>query len=276
MKNFISVDQLKKKLNDVVVLDIRLDLHDPEYGQRVYNENHIVGSFFIDLNKDLAGEKKIHGGSRPLPKIDEFIKKIEKIGITKDSSIVVYDEDIVAAARAFWMFKYIGHKDIKILDGGYKEWLKKDGPITEEKPLFPEKSNYSFELEKDIYVDIKDVKKAIEDKDISLVECRSHERYLGLNEPFYSKPGHIPTALSIDSKSLLKEDGKVRSVEELKEIFKRLEKYNEVIFSCGSAVNASLDYTIYSEFFPNGKVYIGSYSDWISYPENPIEIKDEN
>jgi thiosulfate/3-mercaptopyruvate sulfurtransferase len=276
MKNFISVDELKENLKDIVVLDIRLDLHDPEYGQKVYNEGHIKGSFFIDLNSDLAGKKKTHGGSRPLPEINEFIKKIEKLGITKNSSIVVYDEEIVAAARAFWMFKYIGHEDIKILDGGYKEWIKKDGSVTEEKSLFPKNSNYSFEIQKDIYVDIDKVKEAIEDKDISLVESRSYERYLGLNEPFYSKPGHIPTALSIDSKSLLNEDGKVKSVEELKEIFKRLENYKDVIFSCGSAVNASLDYAIYSEFFSNGKVYIGSYSDWISYPENPIEIKDEN
>jgi len=276
MKNFISVDQLKENLKDIVVLDIRFDLHDPEYGKKVYNEGHIDGSFFIDLNKDLAGEKKTHGGSRPLPEMDKFIKKIEKLGITKDSSIVVYDEEIVAAARAFWMFKYIGHRDIKILDGGYNEWIKKEGLITKEKTLLPKNSTYNFEIKNDIYVDIDKVKEAIEDKDVSLIECRSYERYLGKNEPFYSKPGHIPTALSIDSKSLLSEDGKVKSVKELKEIFKRLEEYKDVIFSCGSAVNASLDYAIYNEFFSNGKVYIGSYSDWISYPENLIEIKDEN
>ena len=71
-------------------------------------------------------------------------------------------------------------------------------------------------------------------------------------------------------------DGKVRSVEKLKEIFKRLDNCKNIVFSCGSGVNASFDYTVYSEFFSNGKVYIGSYSDWISYPENPIETKDEN
>ena len=275
MKNFIDVDQLKENFKDIILLDVRFDLHNPEYGEKVYNEKHINGSFFIDLNKDLAGEKKEHGGSRPLPEINEFIKKIEKLGITNDSSIVVYDEDMVMAARAFWMFKYIGHKDIKILNGGYNEWLKKDGIVTEEKTSFPESTNYNFNIQKNIYTKIDEVKDAIKNDDISLVECRSYERYLGLTEPFYSKPGHIPTALSIDSKSLLK-DGKIKPIDELKEIFKRLENFQNIIFSCGSAVNASLDYTIYSEFFSNGKVYIGSYSDWISYPENPIETKDEN
>ena len=275
MDNFISVNQLKENLKDVVVLDVRFDLHDSEYGQKKYDEEHVDGSFFIDLDRDLAGEKKEHGGARPLPEINEFIEKIEKLGITKDSSIVVYDEEMVTAARAFWMFKYIGHKDVKILDGGYAEWVKEGGIVTKENTPLPENSRYDFEILKDIYAEIKEVKEAIVDKEISLVECRSHERYLGLNEPFYSKPGHIPTALSIDSKSLLK-DGKVRSIEELNEIFRRLSNSKDIVFSCGSGVNASLDYAVYSEFFSNGKVYIGSYSDWISYPENPIETKDEN
>ncbi|MEI6857255.1 sulfurtransferase [Psychrilyobacter sp.] len=275
MKNFISVNKLKENFKNIVVLDIRFDLHDPEYGEKIYNEEHIEGSFFIDLNRDLAGEKKEHGGARPLPKMEEFIDKIEKLGITKDSSIVVYDENMVAAARAFWMFKYIGHENVKILDGGYPEWIKKGGLVSQEKTSSPENSSYSFEIQKDIYIEISEVKEAIESKDISLIECRSYERYLGLTEPLYSKPGHIPTALSIDSKSLLK-DGKVKSVKELKEIFKRLNNSKNIVFSCGSGVNASLDYTVYSEFFSNGKVYIGSYSDWISYPENLIEIKDEN
>jgi len=275
MNNFISVNQLKENLKDVVILDVRFDLHDPEYGQQKYNEEHIIGSFFVDLDRDFAGEKKEHGGTRPLPEIEEFIQKIQRLGITKDSSIVVYDEEIVTAARAFWMFKYIGHEDIKILNGGYSEWIKENGIVTNEKTQLPETSKYNFEILKDIYADIREVKEAIKEKDISIVECRSFERYLGQNEPFYSKPGHIPTAISIDSKSLLK-DRKVKSSEELNDIFKRLDSSKNIVFSCGSGVNASLDYAVYSDFFSNGKVYIGSYSDWTSYSENPIETKDEN
>ncbi|MGB6128589.1 MAG: sulfurtransferase [Psychrilyobacter sp.] len=275
MNNFINVNQLKENLKNVVILDVRFDLHDSNYGQQKYDEEHIIGSFFIDLDKNLAGEKKEHGGSRPLPEIKEFIKKIERLGITKDSSIVVYDEEMVTAARAFWMFKYIGHKDIKILNGGYTEWLKEGGVVTNEKTQLPETSKYNFEILKDICADIVEVKEAIKEKDISIVECRSFERYLGQNEPFYSKPGHIPTAISIDSKSLLK-NRKVKSSEELNEIFRRLNSSKNIVFSCGSGVNASLDYAVYSEFFSNGKVYIGSYSDWTSYSENSIETKDEN
>ncbi|WP_028855834.1 sulfurtransferase [Psychrilyobacter atlanticus] len=275
MKNFISVNQLKENLKDVVILDVRFDLHNSEYGQKKYNEEHIDGSFFIDLDRDLAGDKKEHGGSRPLPEMDRFIQKIERLGITKESSIVVYDEEMVTAARAFWMFKYIGHEDVKILDGGYPEWIKENGNVTSDITPFPTISTYDFEIQNNLYVDIDEVKEAIIDKEISLVECRSYERYLGQNEPFYSKPGHLPTALSIDSKSLLK-DGKIKSVDELNEIFRRLDSLKNIVFSCGSGVNASLDYAVYSEFFSNGKVYIGSYSDWTSYPENSIETKDEN
>lgn len=275
MKNFISVNELKEKIKEIVLLDTRFNLHDKDYGKMRYMEEHINGSFFLDLDMDLAGEKKVHGGSRPLPEINEFIEKIERLGITKDSSIVVYDEDMVVAARAFWMFKYIGHKDVKILNGGYSEWVKEDGIVTNKAILLPKKSKYDFEIQDDIYAEINQVKEAIEDSKISLVECRSYERYLGLNEPFYSKPGHIPTALSIDSKSLL-EGKKIKSEQELNEIFRRLNNSKNIIFSCGSGVNASLDYAVYSEFFSNGKVYIGSYSDWISYPQNLIETKDEN
>lgn len=62
MTNFISINQLKENLKDVILLDVRFDLHDKEYGQKKYKEEHIYGSFFIDLDRDLAGDKKEHGG----------------------------------------------------------------------------------------------------------------------------------------------------------------------------------------------------------------------
>ncbi len=281
MKNFVDVKWLEKNIENVILIDVRFDLHNKEYGKESYEKGHIEGAYFLDLDKDLAGEKMVHGGARPLPKIENFVKKIESFGITEKSLIILYDDNMVTAARGFWMLKYLGHKDVRILDGGYSQWIKNKGATTTKYPKLVDSTNskkienYKYDIQSEIYVDIKDVGVILGDEREILVECRSFDRYLGKEEPFYHKAGHIPKSICIDSKSLLK-NGKLRKKDELLEIFKGLEKFKSVIFSCGSGVNASLDYAVYDEFYSNGKVYIGGYSDWISYDDNPVETIDES
>ena len=274
MKNFVEASWLIDNLKDVVVIDVRYDLHNKEYGRTTYGEEHIPGAYYLDVDGDLAGSKGAHGGSRPVPAVDEFVGKIEAMGIGNDTSVVLYDENMITASRAFWMFKYIGHKDVRIVNGGYKAWLEAGGETTNEIPAVGE-SRYEAQVRKEIYSSIERVRENIEERSFGLVECRSHDRYLGNNEPFYSRAGHIPSAICIDSKSLLTE-GRLKPVEELKEIMGRVEDYEDVTFYCGSGINAALDYVVYDELGGRSRIYIGGFSDWISYEENFVEVKDEN
>lgn len=277
MKNFIAVKELQEYINreNVVVIDVRYDLHNKEYGRQTYNESHIPGAFYLDIDKDLAGEKKPTGGSRPVPEVHKFVEKIENMGIDNDTTVILYDENMITASRAFWMFKYVGHQNVKIIDGGYRAWISADGN-TDNKIPTAVKSKYDYTLREEIFCEIKKIKEYTKDQHSILVECRSHERYLGKNEPFYNKAGHIPSAVCIDSKSLLAEDGRLKPVEELKTIMGRLADYEEIVFYCGSGINAALDYAVYDELGQNSKIYIGGFSDWISYDENYVETKNEN
>ncbi|WP_320047622.1 sulfurtransferase [uncultured Ilyobacter sp.] len=274
MKNFVDAKWLNDNLEDVVVIDARYDVHDAEYGDSVYEKDHISGAFYLHIDRDLAGKKGTHGGSRPVPDINDFISKIEEIGIDNSTMVVIYDDSIIAAGRVFWMLKYLGHDKVVILDGGYKSWLNAGYPVTD---LVPEKNNkktFEKNVKKDLCCDM-DYVKANKDKDFaSLVECRSYERYLGKNEPLYPKAGHIPGAICIDSKSLLDENLKIKDREELENIFKSIKNKRDIIFSCGSGVNAALVFVALDEIGKKGKIYIGGFSDWISYDENPVEIKD--
>lgn len=274
MKNFVEASWLMDNLEGVVVIDVRYDLHNKEYGRTTYGEGHIPGAYYLDIDADLAGDKETHGGSRPVPVVEDFVRKIEAMGIGKDTSVVLYDENMITASRAFWMFKYIGHTDVRIVNGGYKAWLEAGGEVTSELPPRRE-SSYEPHVREDIYSSIERVKENIEEEGSVLVECRSHDRYLGNNEPFYSRAGHIPSAICIDSKSLLTE-GRLKPLEELREIMGRVSDYEEVTFYCGSGINAALDYVVYDELGGRSRIYIGGFSDWISYPENHVEVKDEN
>jgi thiosulfate/3-mercaptopyruvate sulfurtransferase len=190
--------------------------------------------------------------------------------------VVIYDDSIIAACRVFWMLKYVGHDKVVILDGGYKSWIDAGYPVTDLIPEKNKKKTFEKNIKDDIYCDIDYVKANIGGNSVSLVECRSYERYLGKNEPLYPKAGHIPGAICIDSKSLLCENLKIRSLEELEIIFKSVEKKEDIIFSCGSGVNAALVFTALDEIGRRGKIYIGGFSDWISYDGNPVETRDEN
>lgn len=276
MKNFVDAKWLNDNLEDVVVIDARYDVHNTEYGDSVYKKDHIPGAYYLHIDRDLAGKKGIHGGSRPVAEINEFIPKIQGIGIDNNTVVVVYDDSIIAAGRVFWMMRYLGHDKVVILDGGYKSWTDAGYTVTDLIPERNKKKTFKKNMKKDLYCDINYVKENKDKDSVSLIECRSYERYLGKNEPLYPKAGHIPGAICIDSKSLLDENLKIKSKNELEEIFNSVANKEEVIFNCGSGVNAALVFVALDEIDKKGKIYIGGFSDWISYDENPIETKDEN
>src|SRR5699024_5434884 len=104
MGNLVSIEYLNEHLNDkdIVIVDCRFNLTNPDQGRKDYKEGHIPGAFFLDLDKDLSGEKYTHGGRHPLPNIEVFVDKIEKIGIDNTKQVVIYDDQNGPFASRLW------------------------------------------------------------------------------------------------------------------------------------------------------------------------------
>lgn len=271
MSNLVDVFWLSKHYNDedVKIIDCRYDFLSPEYGCMVYFENHIPNSYFFDINKDASGVKKLHGGAKPLPDLSFFREKIEMCGIKNDTTIILYDDGFNGAPRLWWLFKYINHQHCYILNGGYQAWLKNKLPITTELPSSSPVNGYEISVDNTRYCDLEYIKKRKDLQEVVLIDGRTNEKYLGYYEPVYPKAGHIPGALNHPSENSY-ENCYIKNKETLEKQFQEFLKYDEIILCCGSGISACGNCFALEEIGISTRVYIGGFSDWISYDENPV------
>lgn len=277
MSNFVTCKWLFEHIKDkdLVIVDCRADLFDKDYGKRLYNGGHIQGAVFIDVKKDLAGEVKEHGGRSPLPDLAKFKEKLEFMGISDNTTVVAYDESELAGAERFWwMLKYLGHEKMYVLNGGIKAWIRESYPLTPEVPV-KEKGYINIRFNEGLITNISQVKASMGLDDFIIVDSRAKERYKGEVEPIDIKAGHIPGALNYHWKDVLKENGEFKSKEELKEHFKNLEIYKNITLHCGSGIDACGNFIAMREIGMNPRLYVGSWSDWVSYEDNPIAIGEK-
>ncbi|MFL8674125.1 sulfurtransferase [Clostridioides sp. GD02404] len=283
MKNIISAKELISKLeqnDNLVIIDCRFDLINRTYGIDSYKKGHIKGSFILDIDKDLSSPTKEHGGKNPLQ--DPFIlkEKLEKMGVDNDTTIVAYDDgDLNGACRLFFQLKHLGLKKVYVLDGGITSFVNEGGEL-EEKINIPNCTGKEIKpnINDDLVVPMEYVKSKLYKKDTVIIDCRANERYQGLVEPAYSKAGHIPSAKNYFCKDLIKsnfENGSLKDMEFLKDFFKDLNTYDEVILSCGSGISACVNSLALRELDIPHKIYVGSFSDWISYDDNEIKTGQE-
>ena len=252
---------------EVVIIDCRFSLADPELGQKQYQESHIPGAFYLDLNRDLANSVGKHGGRHPLPNIEELADKLSALGINSAETLVVaYDDSRLAfAARLWWLLRYMGHSKVALLDGGFSGWKAGGYPVTNILPE-PREGNFVARLQQDLAVDIEAVKERKDLPGTVLVDSRESERYEGLREPIDPIAGHIPGAVNYPWQEVTDKTGKVRSTSEQKHRWTELEKAEEIIVYCGSGVTACVNLlSLEIAGIPNAKLYVGSWSDWCSY-----------
>lgn len=275
MSNFITAKWLYQYINDVIIVDCRSDLFDKDYGRIRYEAGHIINAVFLDVKKDLAGEAKEHGGRSPLPDLDTLENKLENIGISNDSTVITYDEGKLAGAERFWwMLRYLGHNKVHVLNGGINAWINEGYPLTKEVPIAA-KGNFNINLNKELIISMHEVKSKIGKDDFIIVDSRAPERYRGEVEPIDKKAGHIPGAKNYYWKDILNENSEFKSKENLAKHFRGLNKYKEIVLQCGSGIDACGNFIALDELGFMPKLYVGSWSDWISYEENPITIGEE-
>ncbi len=245
-------------------------LFDASAGSKArFDENHLAGALYIDLNTDLAEiENFAIGGRHPLPSLNHFAQTLGKFGIEPTSHVIIYDDKNGgnAAARFWWMLKAIGHEKVQVLNGGYFEAMKAGFPTNNLNQKSESKKPYPVNCWQLPIADMNEVEKASKTGNQTIVDVRDANRYAGLTEPIDLIAGHIPGAINIPFTENLDKNGNFLSPELLKAKYeKALAGLNSenVIVHCGSGVTAchmllAMDYVGLA--IP--KLYVGSWSEW--------------
>ena len=276
MTNLVSGKWLKENIDkkNLIVIDCRFNLMDKEYGKRSYDDSHIKGAVRVDIETELSTKVREHGGRHPLPSVEELKNTFENLGVSNDSIVVAYDEgDLAGPCRLWWILKYLGHDKVFVLNGGMNSFIEAGGEISNEVPQVV-KSTFDIRVNDDMRVDMEYVRERLYNKNVAIIDSRENPRYRGEFEPVDKKAGHIPSALNYFWMDILNKDNNkifMKTQEELKELFKELNNYDEVIVYCGSGITACPNSLALNEVNINHKVYTGSFSDWISYEENKVE-----
>ena len=279
MKNLINTEDLHNRLGeeDLRIVDTRFALSATEAGREAYEYAHIPGAVYFDLDKDLSSPPQKHGGRHPLPDMQAFADTLAATGISNSSKVVVYDESSgVVGGRLWWMLRYVGHRAVQVLDGGFTGWLAADYPTDAAVPS-PDQGIFTLDLQADMLANMDHVRRKLEDPTTRLIDARGRDRFRGENETMDPKAGHIPGAINLPYTENLAE-GHYKSVEDLSAQVAdlELEGADEIIVYCGSGVSAAHNLIALEEIGIEGaKLYIGSWSDWSSYPHNPVATGEE-
>jgi thiosulfate/3-mercaptopyruvate sulfurtransferase len=260
----ISVDDLEKILgnDDVRVVDCRWYLTEPELGAAEYQRGHIPGAAYASLETDLSGPNG--AGRHPLPSPETFAATLGRLGITTSTRVVVYDDRGGAiAARLWWMLTNQGHDSTSVLDGGIQAWIAAghDLSTTQTSPSavrFPCRP-WRGVVDRDIVVN--------RQVNTILIDSRSHERYVGDEEPIDPKAGHIPGAISLPQAENLTENFRFLPSHVLHSRFSGagITGTEDVIVHCGSGVTACHNILAMDVAgIERPLLYVGSWSDWSS------------
>ena len=275
----VTVEWLREHIEDenVRIIDCRFDLANPNWGREKYEEEHIPRALYFDLNLDLSSPVKEHGGRHPLPNIEEFADKLSQAGIDEHTIVIAYDSQAGAnASRLWWLLNYVGHEKVYILDGGFPAWKENGLPVTKEIPVVKRKA-FKENVQDHMLITMETVKENIHaGADVTLIDSREPKRYAGVEELVDPKAGHIPTAVNYFWKDGILQSGQFKNEVQQQERFQNLAKDKETIVYCGSGVTACPNIlALKLAGFQNVKLYAGSWSDWISYPENQIAKEED-
>lgn len=272
MNSLISTEELARN-RGWRVFDCRHDLMKHELGEAQYRENHIPGAAFAHLDRDLSAAKNGKNGRHPLPDAGTFIAWLGTQGLKASDTVVCYDGGPGAmAARLWWMLRWVGHENVAVLDGGFAKWVKEGRPVSAEVPGFTATS-YPGKVRADMAVDVAHVASHLGEE--LIVDARAPARWRGEAEPIDPEAGRIPGSLNRFNSGNLTPEGVHKSPAELRKEFEAVlggRRAEEVVHSCGSGVAACHNLLAMEVAgLKGGKLYAGSWSEWIADPSRPRE-----
>lgn len=230
-----------------------------------YAKVHVAGAVNVNHN-DLYGKMSM------LKSAEEIGKVLGQKGISNSSTILLYDNGSSKyAGRMYWILKYMGASNVKIIDGGMKGWRMARGPVTKNPTKIVAKT-FIAKLNPAIYASMADVNKAIGNSGYTIVDSRSAEEFNGVATTSL-RIGHIPSAVNLDYKRVLTEKGMVKSIGQLSLLFNEvgISKNKTIILYCESNVRAGILFAVLKGMnYPNVKVYDGAYLQWQSVDSNKV------
>jgi thiosulfate/3-mercaptopyruvate sulfurtransferase len=265
----VSVEELRAADPRPVLLDVRWALGDPG-GRGRYLDAHLPGAVFVDLDTELADPPSPRAGRHPLPSVQRLQRAARRWGLSRGDAVVAYDDGPgTAAARAWWLLRWAGVADVRILDGGIAAWRRAGGPV-ESGDVVPGPGDVVLTAGGLPVLDA-DAAAALPREGGVLLDARAVERYRGATEPVDPRAGHIPGAVSAPTTGNLGPDGTLLPVAALSARFAALgvRPGTAVGVYCGSGVTAAHEVAALAAAGIDAALYPGSWSQWSADPARP-------
>ncbi len=254
------------------LLDVRWALGGPP-GRDEYARGHVPGAAFVDLDTELASAPGL-GGRHPLPEPAAFEAAMRRAGVRADRPVVVYDDSgSAAAARAWWLLRYFGHRDVRVLDGGLGAWVASGRRLSTDAPV-PAPGDFAARPGGMPVLDAARAS-ALAQRGV-LLDARAPERFRGEHEPIDPVAGHIPGAVNAPSTGNVGGDGRFLAPDALRATFDGAGVRDgvEVGAYCGSGVTAAHEVLALELAGFSAALYPGSWSEWITDPGRPVATGD--
>ena len=270
----ISCEELALHLDDPEwrVFDCRHQLSDVGYGEKAYAQGHLPGAVFMHLDRDLSGPMNGRNGRHPLPDTKLLGGKMGAAGVSRQTQVVVYDDDGgMYAVRLWWLLRWMGHDRVAVLDGSIRQWRNLGLPLTTD---VPKCTPAVFEVElRDWVVTADQVEANLITNDFCLIDARGPDRFRGENETLDPVGGHIPRARNRFFRDNL-DAGSFRPAVELRReylgVLAGIEP-SQVVMYCGSGVTACHDLLAMEiAGLPGARLYAGSWSEWCADQRRPV------
>lgn len=257
---------------DLVILDCRFSLADPDAGERAWRASHIPGARYAHVDRDLSDHGKRGQGRHPWPEADAFTTRLAAWGITPSHRVVAYDDgDGAFAARLWWLLRTLGHRDVAVLDGGWTRWTALGLPVDDRVPA-AKPAAYAATFDTQRLLDADAVQRHLAAGGL-LVDARAAERFRGEVEPIDPVAGHVPGAVNRPYASNLA-DGRFKPAARLHAEFDALldgRAADEMVTMCGSGITACHHLLAMAHAgSPGAKLFTGSWSGWIGDRSRPV------
>lgn len=273
LTTLIPALKLKALIYDqnLLILDCRFNLNETEAGYHDWQRGHIPGAHYLHLDRNLSSPIRPDSGRHPLPDPQTFADQLITLGLKRHTQVIVYDASGGAiAARAWWLLRWLGHKAVAVLDGGWPAWQAVEGAIETQAPPQPTPGHFIPKPQHNAYIETTQL---VQPNNLQLVDARAPERFNGADEPLDSVAGHIPGALNRPLTDNL-EAGYFKNPLDLRQEWQALlgdTLANSVVHMCGSGVTACHNLLSMDIAGLHGsRLYAGSWSEWIRDPQRPI------